>query len=168
MAERRSAERPRTTTERTSDREVVITRTFAAPAQLLFDAWTKAELVRRWWAPASRGVVMAECEADVRVGGRYRYVLARGPKERFAFSGRYVEITRPSRLVYTQTFEPMPDGEAVVTIRFEPHGEETTLIAHELYPSKEVLDGTLASGMEDGMLETYAQLDQLLKTVGAP
>ncbi len=168
MAEKRSAERLKTTTERTSDREIVITRTFAAPAQLLFDAWTKAELVRRWWAPASRGVVMAECEADVRVGGTYRYVLARGPKERLAFFGRYVEITRPTRLVYTQTFEPMPDGEAVITVRFEPRGAETTLIAHELYPSKEVLDGTLASGMEDGMLETYAQLDQLLKTVGAP
>jgi uncharacterized protein YndB with AHSA1/START domain len=149
--------------ERTSDREIVITRTFRAPAHIVFDAWTKPEYVKRWWAPLSRGVTMAQCDADVRPGGAYRYVLARGT-DRFAFSGKYVEITRPTRIVYTQSFEPMP-GEAVVTVSFDERDGSTALVAHELYPSKEALDGALGSGMESGMRETYDQLDELVASL---
>ena len=152
----------RTSMERTSDTEIVIARTFRAPAHIVFDAWTKPEYVKRWWAPLSRGVTMAQCDADVRPGGAYRYVLARGKAERFAFSGKYLEIARPTRLVYTQSFEPIPDGEAVVTVSFEEREGSTTLVAHELYPSKDALDGALASGMEDGMRETFDQLDELV------
>src|SRR3982074_1848354 len=130
----------RTSMERTSDREIVITRTFRAPADIVFDAWTRPEHVRRWWAPQSRGVTLVECDADVRPGGAYRYVLARGKAERFAFFGKYLEVARPTRLVYTQSFES-PDAEAVVTLSFEERDGSTTLVAHELYPSKEVLDG---------------------------
>ncbi len=153
-----------TSLERTSDKEIVIARTFRAPAQIVFDAWTKPEYVRRWWAPESRGVTLVQCDADLRPGGAYRYVLARGKAERFAFSGKYLEIARPTRLVYTQSFEPVP-GEAVVTVSFEERGGSTTLVAHELYPSKEALDGALASGMEDGMRETFDQLDELVASL---
>jgi uncharacterized protein YndB with AHSA1/START domain len=157
--------RHRTSMERTSDKEIVITRTFRAPAHIVFDAWTKPELVRRWWAPKSRGVTLVQCDADVRPGGAYRYVLARGKAERFAFFGKYLEIARPTRLVYTQSFEPIPDGEAVVTVSFEERDGSTMLVAHELYPSKEVLDGALTSGMEEGMRETFDQLDELVASL---
>jgi uncharacterized protein YndB with AHSA1/START domain len=154
-----------TSTERTSEREIVITRTFRATAAIVFDAWTRPEFVKRWWAPKSRGVSVVECTADVRPGGAYRYVIAQGEEMRFAFFGKYVEITRPSRLVYTQSFEPVP-GEAVITVSFDEREGATTLVAHELYPSKEALDGALASGMEDGMRETYDQLDELVASLG--
>ena len=151
----------RTTLERTSDREIVITRTFRAPAQIVFDAWTRPEYVKRWWASRSRGVTLVVCDADLRPGGQYRYVLARGEAQRFAFSGRYIEIVRPTRLVYTQRFESIPD-ESVVTVTFEERDGSTRLVAHDLYPSEEALDSTLASGMEDGMRETFDQLDELV------
>jgi uncharacterized protein YndB with AHSA1/START domain len=153
-----------TSLKRTSDREIVITRTFRAPAQIVFDAWTRPEHVKRWWAPRSRGVTLVECDADLRPGGAYRYVLGRGKQEQFAFSGKYLEITRPTRLVYTQSLEPMPD-EAVVTVTFEERDGATTLVAHEVYPSKEVLDGVLASDMEHGMRETFDQLDELVASL---
>lgn len=153
----------RTTLERTTDREIVIEHTFHAPAAIVFDAWTRPEFVRRWWAPQSRGVTLVQCDAELRPGGTYRYVLARGESERFAFSGKYLEIARPTRLVYTQCFEPAAEaGEAVVTVSFEERDGSTRLVAHELYPSKDVLDGVLASGMEDGMRETFDQLEELV------
>lgn len=163
MAATRRSEAPRTTTERTSDRELVITRTFRAPAEIVFEAYTNPEHVRRWWAPASRDVVVVSCDAEVRPGGSYRYVLRKGD-DTFAFSGAYVEIARPTRLVYTQRFEPMP-GEATITVAFEERGGATTLRATEVYPSKEALDAALASGMEDGMFETFDQLDELVVTL---
>ena len=152
-----------TTMERTSDREIVITRTFNGPARIVFDAWTKPELVRRWWAPKSHGVSVAACDAEVRAGGKYRYVLRRDTGEEFAFSGKYTEVRPHSRLVYTQVFEPMADaGEAIVTVTFEERGGKTHLVSHELYPSKEALDGAIGSGMEHGMRETMDQLDELV------
>ncbi|CAN5759795.1 SRPBCC domain-containing protein [soil metagenome] len=155
----------RTSLDRTSDREIVITRSFRAPASIVFDAYTIAENVRRWWAPKSRGVSLLECDVDLRAGGAYRYVLGRDGGA-FAFFGKYVEVERPNRVVYTQGFEPkigepMP-GEAVVTVTFEEKDGTTTLVARELYPSKEVLDGVLATGMEEGMRETFEQLDALI------
>lgn len=161
-----------TTLERVSDTELVVTRTFVAPAEIVFDAWTRPEFVRQWWAPASRGVVVAECDADVRPGGSYRYVLARGEKVRFAFTGSYREVVRPTRLVYTQRFEPvvgspLPD-EVVVTITFEERDGSTLLTAHERHPSKEVLEGVIKSGMEHGMRETMEQLARLVSPSVAP
>jgi uncharacterized protein YndB with AHSA1/START domain len=152
-----------TTMELKDDRAIVIARTFRAPARIVFDAWTKPELVRRWWAPKSLGAEVAECEADVRVGGKYRYVTRAGGQQ-FAFSGKYVEVTPHSRLVYTQLFEPMAHvAEAIVTVPFEERDGNTRLVSHELYPSKEVREGVLASGMEQGMRETMNQLDELQK-----
>ena len=134
----------------------------------MFDAWTKPEFVKRGWAPASRAT-MAACEADVRPGGAYRYVLAHRNGGQLAFFGRYLEIARPTRLVYTQGFEPrlgkpMP-GEAVVTVSFEKRDGSTTLVSHERYPSKEVLDGAISSGMEDGARETFDQFEVLVASL---
>jgi uncharacterized protein YndB with AHSA1/START domain len=151
-----------TSMELRSDREIVITRTFAAPARLVFEAWTRPELVRRWWAPRSHGVSVVSCEADVRAGGRYRYVLGRQGQE-LGFSGHYTEVNPPSRLVYTQIFEPAAAaGEVVVTVTFDEHDGRTRLVAHEVYPSKEAREAALASGMEHGMRETMDQLAALL------
>ena len=152
-----------TQVERASERELVIRRVFRARPQTVFDAMTKPELLRRWWAPQSLGVVLFECESDPRVGGRYRYVFGRPGEPPMAFSGIYKEVVPGARLVYTQIFEPMPDaGEGVITATFEAHEGGTLLTQRELYPSKEVLDGAIASGMERGMRETLEQLEALL------
>ena len=153
----------RTTVERTSDREVVVTRTINGPARIVFEAWTKPELFKRWWAPKSTGVPMLSCEMDVRVGGRYRLVFGHDASDPAEFFGRYIEVTPHSRLVWTN--DESDDG-AVTTVTFEEKGGKTLLVLHELYPSKEALDGAIA-GMEDGMPETFAQLDELLVVLGA-
>jgi uncharacterized protein YndB with AHSA1/START domain len=168
----------RTSLERKSDREIVITRTFRAPARIVFDAWTRPEHVKRWWAPASRGVSLVRCDVDLRPGGTYCYVLALGEAQRFGFFGKYLEIERPTRIVYTQGFDPsggpapaaILEGaarseHAVVTVKFEEREGSTRLTAHELYPSKEALDGALSTGMEDGMGESFDQLDALLESL---
>jgi uncharacterized protein YndB with AHSA1/START domain len=154
----------RTQMELTYDTELVITRTFRAPAQIVFDAYTKPEFVSRWWAPKSHGIALLECTADVRPGGAYRYVMGRGAEVVAAFFGQYLEVDAPARLVYTQCMEPHPDA-VLVTVRFEERDGATTLISHEKYPSIEVRDAVLSSGMEEGMRETFEQLDALLASL---
>ena len=153
----------RTTVERKSERELVVTRTFNGPARIVFEAWTKPELLERWWAPKSTGVSLLSCQADVRVGGRYRFEFGHEASKSMAFFGRYLEVTPHSRLVWTN--DESDDG-AVTTVTFEEKGGKTLLVMHELYPSKEALDGAIA-GMEGGMCETFEQLDELLVTLGA-
>jgi uncharacterized protein YndB with AHSA1/START domain len=153
----------RTTVERKSERELVVTRTFNGPARIVFEAWTKPELLKRWWAPKSTGMSLLSCEADVRVGGRYRFVFGHDASKPMAFHGRYIEVTPHSRLVWTN--DESDDG-AVTTVTFEEKGGKTLLVMHELYPSKEALDGAIA-GMEGGMGETFEQLDELLVTLVA-
>ena len=167
-----AAMQSKTRMERVSDREIVMERTFAGPARIVFDAWTKPELVSRWWAPASLGVSMVSCDADVRVGGEYRYVVGhRKPGAQFAFSGEYTEITPHSRLVYTSFFEPeangrLPGVEAViVTVTLEERDGRTHLVSREVYPSKDVLDMAVASGMERGVHITMDQLDALVASL---
>jgi uncharacterized protein YndB with AHSA1/START domain len=152
-----------TTVKRKSERELVVTRTFSGPAHIVFEAWTKPELLKRWWAPKSSGLSLLSCEADVRVGGRYRFELGHEASKPMAFFGRYLEVTPPSRLVWTN--DESDDG-AVTTVTFEEKGGTTLLVIHELYPSKEALDATIA-GMEGGMPESFAQLDELLVTLDA-
>ena len=154
----------RTTVERKSERELVLTRTFNGPARIVFEAWTKSELLKRWWAPKSTGVPLLSCEADVRVGGRYRFVFGHGASETMAFFGRYLEVTPHSRLVWTN--EESADG-SVTTVTFEEKGGKTLLVMHELYPSKEALDAAMASGEKSGVSETLDQLDELLVTLRA-
>src|ERR1700723_1649619 len=153
----------RTAVERKSDRELVVRRTFNGPARLVFEAWTRPELLKRWWAPKSAGVSLLSCEADVRVGGRYRFEFGHEGSTLMAFYGKYIEVIPYSRLVWTN--EESDDG-AVTTVTFEEKGGKTLLVMHELYPSKEALDAAVA-GMEGGMPETFAQLDELLVALGA-
>jgi uncharacterized protein YndB with AHSA1/START domain len=153
----------RTTVERKSERELVVTRTFDGLARIVFEAWTKPELFKRWWAPKSTGVPMLSCEMDVRVGGRYRIEFGHDPSKPMAFVGKYVEVIPHSRLAWTN--EESDDG-AVTTVTFEEKGDKTLLVLHELYPSKEALDDAIA-GMEGGMPEQFEQLDELLVTLGA-
>jgi uncharacterized protein YndB with AHSA1/START domain len=152
-----------TMVERKSERELVLTRTFNGPARIVFEAWTKPEMLKRWWVPKSAGVSLLSCELDVRVGGRYRFELGLDASKSMAFFGRYLEVIPNSRLVWTN--EESDQG-AVTTVTFEEKGGKTLLVLHELYPSKEALDGAIA-GMPGGMQETFAQLDELLDTLGA-
>ena len=155
----------RTTVERKSDRELVVTRTFNGPARIVFEAWTKPELLKRWWAPKSFGVTLLSCEADVRVGGTYRFVFGHAASTPMEFFGRYIEVTPHSRLVWTN--DEGGEGGAVTTVTFEEKGGKTLLVMHDLYPSKEALDGAIASGSTGGMGETFEQLDELLVALGA-
>ena len=155
----------RTTVERKSERELVVTRTFNGPARVVFEAWTKPELLKRWWAPKSTGVTLLSCEADIRVGGTYRFVFGHGGSEPMAFHGRYLEVTPHSRLVWTN--EEGGDGGPVTTVTFEENGGKTLLVMHELHASKEALDEARASGVEAGTLEAFEQLDELLVTLVA-
>ena len=156
----------RTTLERKSDRELVTTRTFNGPARIVFEAWTKPELLKRWWAPKSLGVVFLSCEADVRTGGTYRFVFSHPSSEQpMPFFGRYVEVTPGSRLVWTND-EGDEDG-PVTTVTFEERGGETLVVIHELYLSKKALDDAMASGSISWSGEQFEQLDQLLAALGA-
>jgi uncharacterized protein YndB with AHSA1/START domain len=154
----------RTTVERKSERELVVTRTFKGPARIVFEAWTKPELFKQWWVPKSMGMVLRSCEMDVRVGGRYRLVFGHEASNPAEFFGRYVEVTPHSRLVWTN--DEGGDGGPVTTVTFEESGGTTRLVMHELYASKEALD-TAGTGAADAMGETFEQLDQLLVTLGA-
>ena len=155
----------RTTVERTSDRELVATRTLDGPARLVFEAWTKPELIMRWWAPKSFGISFLSCETDVRTGGSYRFVFGHAASEQpMAFFGRYIEVTPPSRIVWTN--EEDEDG-AVTTVTFEEKDGKTRVVVHDLYPSKEALDGAIASESTGAWPEQFEALDDLLATQGA-
>jgi uncharacterized protein YndB with AHSA1/START domain len=152
-----------TTVERKSERELVVTRTFHGPAHIVFEAWTKPELLQRWWAPKSFGISFISCEADVRTGGAYRFVFRHAASEQpMAFFGRYIEVTPHSRIVWTN--EESADG-AVSTVTFEEKGDKTLLVLHELYPSKQALDDAIASGSTSGAGEQFDQLDTLVVTL---
>ncbi len=153
----------RMTVERRSERELVVARTFNGPARIVFEAWTKPELLKRWWAPKSTGMSLLSCEADVRVGGRYRFEIGHEASMPMTFFGRYIEVTPHSRLVWSNDES---DSGVVTTVTFEEKGGKTRLVIHELYPSKAALDGAMA-GMEGGMSETFEQLDELLVKLGA-
>jgi uncharacterized protein YndB with AHSA1/START domain len=145
---------------------VVATRTFNAPARIVFEAWTKPELLKRWWAPKSIGMQFLSCEADVRVGGRYRFVFSHpAAPQPMAFFGRYLEVTPHSRLVWTN--EEGEESGAITTVTFDEKGGKTLLVMHDLYPSKEALDGAIASGSTPEMGESFEQLDELLVALGA-
>lgn len=155
-----------TTTERTSDRELVVTRTIGGPARLVFEAWARPELFQRWWAPQSFCVTLISYEADVRTGGFYRLEMGHPSSERpVAFFGRYIEVTPPSRIVWTN--DEGDDEGAVTTVTFEEHDGATRVVVHELYPSKEALDEAMASGSTTGWGEQFEQLDALVATLDA-
>ena len=156
----------RTAVERKSERELVVTRSFDAPARIVFEAWTRPELFQRWWVPKSCGLSLISYEADIRTGGKYRLVMGHPSSEQpMAFFGRYVEVTPPYRVVWTND-EGAEEG-AVTTVTFEEKDGATRVIMHELYPSKEALDDAMASGATSGWGEQFEQLDELVVTLGA-
>jgi uncharacterized protein YndB with AHSA1/START domain len=150
----------RTTVQRTSDRELVVTRTFDAPARLVFEAWSRPELFERWWVPKSMGMTLRSCEMDVRTGGTYRLDFGDG----MDFFGTYLEVTPHSRIVWTN--EEGGDNGSVTTVTFEEKGGKTLLVVSEVYPSKEALDAA-GTGAADAMHETFGQLDDLLAQLHA-
>jgi uncharacterized protein YndB with AHSA1/START domain len=156
----------RTTVERKSERELVVTRTINGPARIVFEAFTKPELFKRWWVPKSLlGLSLLSCELDVRVGGTYRLVFSHNGSEPMAFFGRYIEVTPNSRLVWTN--DEGDDGGAVTTATFEEKAGKTLVVVSDLYPSKAALDAAIASGSTGGLSETLDQLDELVVTLGA-
>ena len=157
-----------TTVERKSDRELEVTRIFNAPPRIVFEAWTKPELLKRWWTPKSFGISFVSCEADVRTGGTYRFVFSHPASEQpMAFFGRYIEVTPDSRIVWTN--EESADG-PVSTVTFEEQGDKTLLVLRELYPSKQALDDAIASGSTGTSAagEQFDELDELLVTLVRP
>ena len=154
-----------TTTERKSGREMVVTRIFNAPARIVFQAWTTAELMKRWWVPKSIGMTFVSCELDARTGGTYRFVFSHPAFEQpMPFFGRYLEVVPNARLVWTN--EEGGENGAVTTVTFEEKGGATLVVMHDLYPSKEALDEAIASGSTaGGFEEQFTQLDELLLAV---
>jgi uncharacterized protein YndB with AHSA1/START domain len=163
--ERSESSNDGTTLELPSDREILITRSFAAPARIVFEAITKPEHVRRWWAPRSRGEMLL-CEIDFRVGGSWRYVMRATQGFEVGFSGKFLEIEAPYRLVQTEIFDPFPDAASVVTVVLTESGGKTILTSRSLYPSQEIRDQVIATGMEDGMRESYRQLTEVVTALG--
>ena len=155
-----TAMKNRTTSERKSARELVITRTINGPARIVFEAWTKPELFKLWWVPKSMGMSLVSCEMDARTGGSYRLVFGGG----YEFFGKYVEVIPHARIVWTN--DEAGEAGQVTTLTFEEKGGKTLLVMHELYPSKEALDAA-GTGAADVMKETFEQLDELLVALGA-
>ena len=148
-----------TRTQRVSDHELVVTRIFDAPARIVFEAWTRADLMKQWWVPKSFGITLLSCEMDVRTGGSYRFVFKHpAAPEGMAFFGRYLEVSPHSRLVWTN--DESGDAGQLSTLTLEDHGDTTRIVLHELYPSAEAFEAV--KGSYDGMPESFAQLDELL------
>ena len=149
-----------TTTERKSDCELVVTRSFNAPAQIVFEAWTKPDLMQRWWTPKSFGITFVSCEMDVRTGGDYKFVFSHPAFEKpMEFFGKYIEVIPNSRLVWTNAENA--EG-AVTTVTFMEKNGQTMMVMHDLYPTKEALDTAIESGSTGAPDEQYRELDLLL------
>lgn len=158
--------RARTVVERVSARELVVRRTVDGPARLVFEAWTRPVLFRRWWAPKSFDVFVVSVEMDVRTGGSYRLQIGVPSTEQpLSFFGRYTEVTPPARLVWTNE-EAGVDG-AITTVTFEEEDGATRIVVHELYPSESALDEAIASGSTSGWGEQFEQLDDLVPGLAA-
>jgi uncharacterized protein YndB with AHSA1/START domain len=156
------AAQSRTSVERKSDRELVVTRTFDAPPRLVFKAWSQADLFRRWWVPQGAGMSLVSCDLDVRTGGKYRLEFAMGDQT-MAFFGKYLDVVPDERIVWTNDEED--EEGAVTTVTFEDRGGKTLLTFHEIYPSKEALDEAM-TGSAAGLPIQLEQLDELLATIG--
>jgi uncharacterized protein YndB with AHSA1/START domain len=155
----------RTDVNRQSGRELVITRIFDGPAHLVFEAWTKPELLMRWWAPKSFGITFVSCEADVRTGGTYRFVFGHPDfDEPMAFFGKYIEVVPNERIVWTN--EEGDEG-SVTTVTLTEKDGKTHLVLSDLYPSKDALDAAIASGSQGAYPEQFEELDVLLAELRA-
>ena len=164
MVARKESESERTTVQKKSEREVVVTRTFDAPARLVFEAFSKPELFKKWWVPRSMGMTLRSCELDVRTGGRYRLVFGDDPANPIAFFGKYLEVVPNKRIVWTN--EESGDAASVTTVTFDERDGKTLLVLSELYPTKEALDAA-GTGAQEALNETFGQLDELLAELSA-
>jgi len=164
VAASNASESPRTTVEKTSDREVVVTRTFDAPARLVFEAWSNPDLFRKWWVPRSMGMTLRSCEMDVRTGGSYRLVFGDDPASTFAFFGTYLDVVQDQRIVWTN--EEGGDAGSITTVTLEERDGRTLLVMREVYPTQEALEEA-GTGAQDATHETFAQLDELLAELAA-
>lgn len=164
MVARKESESQRTTVQKKSEREVVVTRTFDAPARLVFEAWSKPELFRKWWVPRSMGMTLRSCEMDVRTGGKYRLVFGDDPASTMAFFGNYIEVVPNKRIVWTN--EESGDAGSVTTVTLEERDGKTLLVMSELYPTKEAFDEA-GTGAQEATHETFGQLDELLAELSA-
>ncbi len=144
-----------------SDQEIRMTRLFDAPRHLVFEAMTRPEHVRQWWGRLGEGYSVPACEIDLRVGGAWRFVN-RHPKGEVAFRGEYREIVPPDRLVFTEIFEQFPETVSVVTAELTEEGRKTRLTTTVRYPSQQVRDAVMASGMTRGAGISYDRLEDLL------
>ena len=150
----------KTTMERVSDQEYVVTRSFDAPAHIVFEAWSKPELFKQWWVPKSFGMTLLSCKMDVRVGGKYRLELGHlGSEQPMAFFGSYIVVEPNARIAWTN--EESEDG-AVTTVTFEERDGKTILVMHNLHPSKEALDNEISSGGATAMREQFDELEAML------
>ena len=150
-----------------SDRELAMTRVFDAPRSMVFDAWTKPELLRRWLGVFGSWT-FAVCEVDLRVGGKYRFVWHGKDGNEMAMGGVYREIVRPERIVCTEKFDdPWYEGEAIDTTTFVERGGKTTMTTTVLYESKEIRDAVLKSPMESGVAKSYDKLAEVLAAIPA-
>ena len=154
-------EKETTQVERKSELELVVTRIVNAPARLVFEAWTKAELFKRWWVPKSYGLNLVSCEMDVRVGGQYRLAFLHEGST-MEFFGTYLEVTPNSRVVWTN--EEGDEGQTITTVTFDETAGKTRLVVHNLYPSKEALD---SDGSTGALPEVLDQLEELLASLGS-
>jgi uncharacterized protein YndB with AHSA1/START domain len=143
-----------------SDREIALTRLFDAPVELVFEAMTKPEHVRRWWGILDDRYSVTQCEIDLRPGGKWKFVGG-SPKGEACFYGEYREIDAPGRLVYTEIFAPFPDEVSVVTQTLVKEGSKTRLTVTARYSSLEVRDMVLGTGMEHGAATSYDRLDEV-------
>ncbi|MEP6767014.1 MAG: SRPBCC family protein [Gemmatimonadaceae bacterium] len=149
-----------------SDCEIRITRLFSAPRALVFEVFTNPELVKNWWGGNCDGYVMVACEGDVRVGGKWRYANRTPTGFLAAFNGVYSEVTPPERLVFTEIFEMFPDSPSTVTVEFAEEKGKTRMTLMSVYPSVQVRDMVLQSGMEKGAALSYDRLEEIAETFG--
>ena len=149
-----------------SDREIRLTRLFDAPRRLVFEAMSKPEHIKRWWGCLGDGYSVPVCEVDLRPGGAWRFVN-RHPKGEAAFHGVYREIAPPERVVFTEIYDPFPDAESVVTAVLTEEGSQTRLTVTSLYPSKDVRDMVLQTGMEKGAAISYDRLEDVAQELAA-
>lgn len=152
----------RTNVQRTSDRDLVVTRVFDAPAELVYRAWTEAEIFRQWWAPPEFGIALVACAMDVRTGGTYRLEFEVGQAERMVFHGRYSEVVPGERIVWTNDED---EAGAVTTVTFAREGGRTLVTYHEVYPTAAALDEAM-QGSATGLPAQFDALGEWLGRLG--
>jgi uncharacterized protein YndB with AHSA1/START domain len=148
------------------DREILFTRTFAAPRELVFEVLTEPEHVRRWWC-CIEGFTMPICEIDLRVGGRWRFVMVAPDGSEIGFRGEYLELARPTRIVNTEIFEPYPDNPSVVTLTLEEVDGITHYRALQIHDTPQARDAHVASGMEAGADLSLDRVEELARELAS-